>query len=524
MFTSHMVLQAEPQSASLFGWSSSLAGEVRVEVSCVSGFTTSSSTPSIGGAEWFIALEPINVGERCFIVVSEVSFVSSDSTILSETVESSILLEDVLFGDVWFCSGQSNMGWSLGFIENGTEEVAEAARYPNIRLYKIERNTSDTEMEDQGEPRRGWTSWAGTASDWPEDTDWGEGGHKASPMSDFSAICFLYAKQLANVLGDRPFGLIASAAAGTRIEGWTQKPALDICGVEEHIDDNNQWNSNTFIYNAMIHPFTKIAIKGALWYQGEANSGWEPTKYSCLLHEMFAHWRSTWASRSDTSENFPVGIVQLGPLTNKLNGTRINDGEFFPLVRWHQSLDFGVLPNPMEENMFMAVSMDTYYQDEVHPRNKQLPGKRLGVAGLAVAYGIANLPTKGPFPTSFQFHAAAHSTKVDITWDESPLIYNPIDNSGFFFCCGEDFEKDCAGDLEVPASDWELLPLYKIDHNGTESFMRVSVPLCSGPSSLAYLWTETPATTIEGLPIYSVNEWRLPASPWWVRLPPVPSL
>ena len=59
-----------------------------------------------GGAEWFIALEPINVGERCFIVVSEVSFVSSDSTILSETVESSILLEDVLFGDVWFCSGQ----------------------------------------------------------------------------------------------------------------------------------------------------------------------------------------------------------------------------------------------------------------------------------------------------------------------------------------------------------------------------------------------------------------------------------
>ena len=78
-------------------------------------------------------------------------------------------------------------------------------------------------------------------------------------------------------------------------------------------------------------------------------------------------------------------------------------------------MDFGVLPNPMEENMFMAVSMDTYYQDEVHPRNKQLPGKRLGVAGLAVAYGIANLPTKGPFPTSFQFHAAAHSTKVFIT-------------------------------------------------------------------------------------------------------------
>ena len=97
------------------------------------------------------------------------------------------------------------MGWSLGFIENGTEEVADAARFqnsnfnsarqknvkfrfPNIRLYKIERNTSDTEMEDQveifgfvrkriekGEPRRGWTSWAGTSSDWPEDTDWGEG-------------------------------------------------------------------------------------------------------------------------------------------------------------------------------------------------------------------------------------------------------------------------------------------------------------------------------------------------------------
>ena len=252
-----------------------------------------------------------------------------------------------------------------------------------------------------------------------ESTRWWElfglaisGGHKVSPMSDFSAICFLFAKQVANLLGDRPFGLIASAAAGTRIEGWTPKPALDVCGVEEHIDDHNKFNSNTFIYNAMIHPFTKIAIKGALWYQGEANSGWEPTKYSCLLHEMFAGWRSTWAARSDTSENFPVGIVQLGPLANKLNQTRANNGEFFPLVRWHQSMDFGVLPNSMEENMFMAVSMDTYYQDEVHPRNKQLPGKRLGVAGLAVAYGIPNLPTRGPFPATFHFHAAAHSTKV----------------------------------------------------------------------------------------------------------------
>ena len=74
----------------------------------------------------------------------------------------------------------------------------------------------------------------------------------------------------------------------------------------------------------------------------------------------------------------------------------------------------GVLPNPMEENMFMAVSMDTYYQDEVHPRNKQLPGKRLGIAGLAVAYKIPNLPTRGPFPASFDFHLAPHSMKVDL--------------------------------------------------------------------------------------------------------------
>ena len=66
---------------------------------------------------------------------------------------------------------------------------------------------------------------------------------------------------------------------------------------------------------------------------------------------------------------------------------------------------------------------------------------------------------------------------MDITWDETPLIYNPIDNSGFFFCCGEDFEKDCAGDLEVPASNWSLLPQYKIDHNGTERLMRVNVNL-----------------------------------------------
>ena len=303
----------------------------------------------------------------------------------------------------------------------------------------------------------------------------------------------------------------------------------------------------------MIHPFTKIAIKGALWYQGEANSGWEPTKYSCLLHEMFAGWRSTWAARSDTSENFPVGIVQLGPLANKLNQTRANNGEFFPLVRWHQSMDFGVLPNSMEENMFMAVSMDTYYQDEVHPRNKQLPGKRLGVAGLAVAYGIPNLPTRGPFPATFHFHAAAHSTKVPEQiellvflipcfilifprWTSprtrppssttpsttlasssavartlrrtAPATLKFLHPTGPFSpsirsttmarraWCG--WMSISLGNMIYCIESKENSPCLKSQHDS----VKVSVPLCSGPASLAYLWTETPATTIEGLPIY----------------------
>ena len=68
---------------------------------------------------------------------------------------------------------------------------------------------------------------------------------------------------------------------------------------------------------------------------------------------------------------------------------------------------------------------------------------------------------------------SALNPQVDITWDESPLLYNPIDNSGFFFCCGEDFERDCAGDLDNPASDWQLLPHHHVHHNGTESLMRV---------------------------------------------------
>ena len=174
-------------------------------------------------------------------------------------------------------------------------------------MIRIGELTSSQPEDDIISLRDLWTEWIDPTTD-----GWKYGKY----LLDFSAICFLFARGMSDHLGNKPLGLIASSYAGTRIEAWSPPETLKACDIDDYIDENHDYNTNSHLYNSMIHPFHKMSMKGLVWYQGEANSFWNPEKYQCMITNMFGEWRKRWNQKSDTSINFPVGIVQLGPLAN----------------------------------------------------------------------------------------------------------------------------------------------------------------------------------------------------------------
>ena len=118
----------------------------------------------------------------------------------------------------------------------------------------------------------------------------------------------------------------------------TQEP-LDACEVSPNIDENYPQQSNSYLYNAMIHPLVRMSIKGAMWYQGESNGGWNRDKYQCTFPAMISDWRKIWSANSPTSDSFPFGFMQLSTwLANDV-------GPAFAVIRWHQTANQGFVPN-----------------------------------------------------------------------------------------------------------------------------------------------------------------------------------
>ena len=197
--------------------------------------------------------------------------------------------------------------------------------------------------------------------------------------------------------------------------------------------DNGQ-NHNNYLWNAMIHPFLKMSIKGAIWYQGEQNAGYpggyeghNRDLYSCTFPTMIESWRQEWSSatRGDTDRKFPFGFVQLAPFTNQRNSLA------WPQLRWHQTADLGYVPNDIMEHVFMATAVDD--DIDLHPKNKRLPAERLAWAATNLAYGITERPLAGPLPTSISFKDTERSSMV-ITFSQA-LDDVTIEDDRFMVCC-----------------------------------------------------------------------------------------
>ena len=325
-----------------------------------------------------------------------------------------VTVNNILVGEVWVCSGQSNMEMGLGLIQNARQEIANA-NYPNIRLFHVPLGSSgcpESNVDAVWKPC--------TSKNISSDNIW-EGWPKG-----FSAVAYFFGRQLHKKL-DVPVGLIAASWGGTRIEPWTPPAGFSsVAELKDILKEIEQANLNykkatkeaavkfqawargsnvisddkpvppppawpehelnshrkpTGLYNAMVHPLVPFAIRGAIWYQGEANLD-DGMLYCEKMKALINGWRKVWEQ-----DDFPFYFVQLAPY-------RYRWGPPAPYrlpVLWQAQLASLSIPNTG-----MAVTVDISDLDDIHPKNKQEVGRRLSLWALAKTYGLSDLVYSGP--------------------------------------------------------------------------------------------------------------------------------
>jgi len=329
-FQDHMVLQRAPQRAIVWGYADSSNASITLRMN-----NQIHTTVSLSESIWSVTLDPVS---------DEGPFDIHVSQSLTNGTNVTITLHDILFGDVWICSGQSNMQMSVIDVFNGTEEINNAGNFTKLRLFTVALIPSASPIE---ELLGMWLNWS-VAS--PQSV----GGPSFTYMS---AVCWLYGRMIHQALNGRPMGLIATSWGGTNIELWMPPQALQDCKISNgnlNIDGAPTLN-NSNLFNSMIYPFTRMTIYGVIWYQGESNAEHNRDKYSCAFSKMIEYWRMVWYARTNGSTDlqFPFGFVQLATFENN---SMIVGG--FPWIRWHQTFDVGYVPNNVVPKVFMAVALD----------------------------------------------------------------------------------------------------------------------------------------------------------------------
>ena len=403
LFSDHMVLQQQT-AATVWGWAD--PGE-KVNVS--GSWGASAAATAAGDGTWRIQLKTPNAGGPFAVTVKA-----------ANTIE----LKDVLIGEVWLCSGQSNMHMSVASSDNASEEIA-AANYPRMRLVSV---ILATATEPQAECKV--KPWAACS---PES------------VKSFSASGYFFGRKLHQEL-DVPIGLVQSCWGGTCIEAWTAWESQKVDPVVQAIKASwdsrdekydpeaakaqykkdrvawSEWvkagqkgkpprrprppvqprkdrNYPSNLYNAMIQPLVPFAINGAIWYQGEGNAG-RGAHYRVQMERLITSWRQLW------SRDFSFYFVQLpnfrAPWTNP-----VEDGGW-PEIRESFMNTAKEVPNTG-----MAITIDIGDETNIHPKNKQDVGDRLGRLALHQTYGKTGFPWCGPVFRSCEFRGATARVKFD---------------------------------------------------------------------------------------------------------------
>lgn len=283
-----------------------------------------------------------------------------------------IILNNVLVGEVWFCSGQSNMEMPLrGFwncpIAGANETIATSAKWKGIRVATIEKNGQLQPVDNcKG--------------------SWEVSNPENSPA--FSATAFNFAMMMNQVL-DIPIGIINCSWGGTMVEGWlpreivSQYSDIDLTRDIRKEDGHDWWHylSPTLMYNGMLKPLQNYTIKGFLWYQGESNVGRHKT-YAERLMTMVNLWRTEWGLGE-----LPFYYVEIAPF----NSTETIGAA---LLREAQFKAQSVISN---SGMISTNDLvEPYEMKNVHPKNKSDVGKRLAYMALSKTYHVSGIEAYGP--------------------------------------------------------------------------------------------------------------------------------
>lgn len=308
-----------------------------------------------------------------------------------------IILKNVLIGEVWLCSGQSNMEMSAAWgIKNGAEEIRDA-NYPQIRLFSVNAATSLYPQEHLS------GTWAPCT---PEE------------MKNFSAIGYFFARRLFFELGV-PVGIINSSWGGTPAESWMPEEVIRKDGFLNEAASKQKpvpWGpvEPGRIYNAMIAPVIPFRIAGVLWYQGEANTinGYA---YKQLLSALIGSWREKWGYQ------FPFYFAQIAPYRygNPSEGVIIRDAQ-------RRALDV--------QNTGMTVLSDLCDTTDIHPKDKLNAALRLANLALKRIYGKDIAEDSGPLYKDFVIEKG----KAIVSFDHSEGLNTRSKKLSYFEIAGDD--------------------------------------------------------------------------------------
>lgn len=483
LFTDHMVLQQGQKNRV---WGSADAGEDIVVT--IAGQRHTAKANDKG--KWQITLDTLPVG---------------GPHTLSITGKNKLAVEDVLVGEVWICSGQSNMQWEVKQANDGDLE-AKTAKYPRIRLISVPQVGT---QEPQDDFKGKWEVCT------PE------------TAANFSAVGYFFGRQLHQTL-DIPIGLIDDAWGGSACEAWVRRDLLekdekyqplmarwedqektfDLPKAKSNFEKqqadypqavakakaagkapppqprfNNPLTGNARpgnIYNGVLKPTIGYGIRGVVWYQGESNAG-RAYQYRDLFPLMIKSWRDEW-----NTGDFSFYWVQLADFLPEKSEP--GDSTWAEL-REAQTMTMAKLPNTGE-----AVIIDLGEARDIHPRNKQDVAKRLARWALARDYGLSNIPYHSPQYKSME----SEGNKVILSFDHvgGGLYTFDTANPVGFAIAGED-KKFVWADAKLIGND-------KIE---------VSSDKVTSPAAVRYAWADNPVCNVyskEGLPLtpFRTDDWK----------------
>ena len=480
MFGDHMVLQ---QGAPVPVWGTAAAGE---QVTVTVGAQKATATADELG-KWQVKLQPLTAGGPLDVTVAG---------------KNTVTLRDVLVGEVWVCSGQSNMEWNVNLSGNPEQERA-AANYPSIRMFTVKKAIA-------GKPAQTLEgSW-----------------EVCSPktVGNFSAVGYFFGRELHKAL-NVPVGLVHTSWGGTPAEAWTERSALEADGDLKPMLDRWQGQMAQFnerlgripqlvekwkgeaeqaeaqgrpvppminllpqdprssphrpsgLYNAMIAPVVPYAMRGAIWYQGESNAG-RAEQYRKLLPAMIKTWRTAWGQG-----DFPFLIVSLSNFMAVAPEPGDSD--------WAELREAQAMTAANDPSSGLAMAIDIGDANDIHPKNKQEVGRRLALAALAKTYK-RNVPYSGPVYAS-----------MSVEGDKAVLKFKHADNGlaakdgelKGFAIAGED-RKWVWAEAKVQGADTVVVRSDKV----------------SKPVAVRYAWANNPVCNLyngAGLPAvpFRTDDW-----------------